>query len=108
MANLIARDFRRHMTDPERLLWYSLRARRFGGRKFRRQHPIGPFVVDFACVDQKLVIEADGGQHAESLSDAARTKWLEAQGWRVLRFWNGDILCRTEDVLEEIRQAIER
>jgi primosomal protein N' (replication factor Y) len=96
------------MTDPERLLWYFLRARRFVGCKFRRQHPIGPFIADFACVEQKLVIETDGGQHNESSRDASRTRWLETEGWRVVRFWNGDVLYRTNDVLEVIRKAVQR
>ena len=108
MANSMARDLRRHMTEPERLLWYFLRARRFAGYKFRRQHPIGPFIADFACVEQRLVVEADGGQHAESATDPRRTRWLENQGWRVLRFWNDDIMRQTDDVLDEIRKALER
>ena len=70
--------------------------------KSRRQHPIGRFVVDFACTRHHLVIEADGGQHTDREADAERTKWLEGQGWRVLRFWNNDILANTEGVLETI------
>jgi primosomal protein N' (replication factor Y) len=108
MPNLMARDLRRNMTDGERLLWYFLRAKRFAGCKFRRQHPIGPFIADFACVEHRLVVEADGGQHAGSESDASRTRWLESAGWLVMRFWNDDIMRRTNDVLEEIRKAIER
>jgi very-short-patch-repair endonuclease len=108
MPNLIARDLRRHMTDAERLLWYFLRARRFAGCKFRRQYPIGPFIADFACVEHRLVIEADGGQHADSVSDEGRTRSLENAGWRVMRFWNGDIMRGTQDVLEEIRKAVVR
>ena len=107
MPNLIARDLRRGMTDPERLLWYLLRAKRFAGCKFRRQHPIGPFIVDFACVQRKLVIEADGGQHAESGDDISRAKWLASQGWRALRFWNYDIMTRTETVLQQIFEALD-
>jgi very-short-patch-repair endonuclease len=108
MPNPMARDLRRHMTDAERLLWYFLRAKRFAGWKFRRQHPIGPFIADFACVEHRLVIEADGGQHSERASDALRTRWLENAGWHVMRFWNDDIMRRTDDVLEEIRKATER
>ena len=106
MPNWNARNLRRQMTDAERLLWYHLRAKRFGGCKFRRQHPIGPFIADFACVEQRLVIEADGGQHAESAADARRTRWLESEGWRVVRYRNDDIMRKTSDVLEEIRKLV--
>jgi very-short-patch-repair endonuclease len=108
MPNQRARNLRRDMTDAERLLWYFLRARRFAGCKFRRQHPIGPYTADFACVEHRLIVEADGGQHAEAASDARRTRWLESDGWRVVRFWNSDIMRKTEDVLEEIRRALQR
>jgi very-short-patch-repair endonuclease len=74
--------------------------------KFRRQHPIGGFIVDFACTKHRLVIEADGGQHNESAADERRTAWLESQGWRVVRFWNNDILVNTEGVLAAILQAL--
>ena len=103
----VTRQLRHEMTDAERLLWYLLRARRFASAKFRRQHPIGPFVADFVCVAQRLIIEADGGHHAESANDLSRTDWLEGQGWRVLRFWNDDILHRQAMVLEEILKALE-
>jgi primosomal protein N' (replication factor Y) len=106
MSNPVARDLRRYMTKAELLLWYQLRDRRLSDCKFRRQHPIGPFVVDFACVEKSLIIEVDGGQHAESERDASRTKWLEDHGWRVLRFWNHDVLHQTETVLEGIRNAV--
>jgi very-short-patch-repair endonuclease len=108
VPNRMARNLRRHTTNAERLLWYFLRARRFAGCKFRRQHPIGPFIVDFACVERSLVVEADGGQHAGSAADARRTRWLETEGWRVVRFWNDDIVRRTQDVLEAIRKAVEQ
>ena len=87
-----ARDLRQSMTEAERKLWFALRDRRFRGLKFRRQVPIGPFIVDFFCVEARLVIEADGGQHSESPQDAARDAWLRAQGLVVLRLWNDDIL----------------
>jgi len=101
-----ATGLRRNTTDAERRLWAAPRDRRLQGYKFRRQHPIGPFIVDFACTKHHLVIEADGGQHDESPSDARRTAWLEGQGWRVIRFWNNDILANTEGVVSTILQAL--
>ena len=79
------------MTEAEHVLWRILRDRRFAGTKFRRQVPIGPYVADFACFNARLIIEADGGQHNESHSDAVRDAWFAAQGFRVLRFWNIDV-----------------
>jgi len=76
------------------------------GFKFRRQHRLGPFVADFVCIEHRLVIEADGGQHADNAADERRTAWLEARGWRVLRFWNNDILTNTEGVQESIVRAL--
>ena len=99
-------ELRRNTTDSERRLWAALRDRRLQGYKFRRQHPIGRFIVDFACTKHRLVIEADGGQHDENMADALRTAWLESQGWRVLRFWNNDILANTEGVMETVLQAL--
>jgi very-short-patch-repair endonuclease len=83
-------------------LWQLLRSRQFGGIKFRRQHPVGRFVVDFACVEQRIILEADGGQHDGSDADVRRTAWLEAEGWRVVRFWNNEILENPEGVLARI------
>lgn len=77
------------------------------GCKFRRQHPIGPYIVDFACIGRKLVIELDGGQHADSASDLARTCWIQANGYRVLRFWNNDALSQQQVVLAVIFEALE-
>ena len=108
MANERARTLRTTMTDAERRLWACLRNRRFVGYKFRRQHPLGPFIADFACIEHRLVIEADGGQHAESKSDDRRTAWLEHRGWRVLRFWNNDILKNTDDVQEMILAVLHK
>jgi primosomal protein N' (replication factor Y) len=93
MANDRARDFRRHPTNAEALLWRLLRNRRLSGHKFRRQHP-------FACVELRLVVEADGGQHAESAYDEWRTAVLAMEGWRVVRFWNNDVLNNTDTVIE--------
>ncbi len=106
MPNGVARALRQASTDAEIRLWAALRGRRLAAFKFRRQHPIGRFVVDFACTRHHLVIEADGGQHADREADAERTKWLEGQGWRILRFWNNDILANTEGVLETILEAL--
>jgi very-short-patch-repair endonuclease len=94
------------MTDAERRLWSALRSRRLQGFKFRRQHPLGNYILDFACIEHRLVIEADGGQHADNLADERRTAWLESQGWRVIRFWNNDILTNTEGVLDAILRIL--
>ncbi len=97
------RDLRREMTDAERLLWRHLRRRQVEGLKFRRQHPLGRFIVDFVCIEAALVIEVDGGQHGErQAQDAARTAWLNRQGYRVLRFWNNEVL----NDIDAVRQAI--
>jgi very-short-patch-repair endonuclease len=99
----IAKSLRRTLTDAERKLWYRLRDRRLDGWKFRRQMPIEGFIVDFCCIDARLIIELDGGQHAVRVeADARRTSILEAAGFHVLRFWNNDVLQNIEGVLEEI------
>ncbi|MBX9400021.1 endonuclease domain-containing protein [Lysobacter sp. BMK333-48F3] len=103
-----ARELRRRMTDAELRLWFHLRNRALMGCKFRRQHPIGPYVADFVCIERALVVEADGGQHAGSGPDLARTAYLHARGYRVLRFWNNAVLVRTETVLEQIHAALGR
>ena len=102
-----ARELRRNLTDTERLIWSKLRRRQFAGYKFRRQVPIGPYIVDFVCFEQKFVIELDGGQHTlQSGYDTARTRWLEAQGYRVMRFWNHDVLEDDDSVDEAIWIAL--
>ena len=104
MSNLRdnARDLRKHMTDAERRLWSSLRHTQLGAR-FRRQAPIGPYIADFACFDPRLVIEIDGGQHAEQRGyDSRRDDWLKSQGFTVLRFWNNDVMGNFEGVRERI------
>jgi len=103
-----ARQLRRNATDAERKLWQIIRSRHLAAAKFRRQHPIGPFIADFACLDAKLIVEADGGQHAESNADETRTAWLQAHGWRVCRFWNNDILGNPEGVLLSIKSTLLR
>src|SRR5262249_52762426 len=87
----VARALRSSATDAERVMWRVLRDRRLDGVKFRRQVPIGSFVADFAAVDRRLVVELDGGQHAENLSGIARDNFLVSRGWRVVRFWNHDV-----------------
>ncbi|GAB2182513.1 hypothetical protein DLREEDagrD3_27360 [Denitratisoma sp. agr-D3] len=107
MPNLFARELRQRSTDSERKLWHLLRNRQLEGHKFRRQQPIGPYVADFVCLECKLIIEADGGQHqAQSNYDEERTLYMESQGFRVLRFWNNDILTNPESTLETIRLAL--
>lgn len=102
-----AKTLRRTMTEAEQKLWYHLRAHRFMGRKFKRQKPIGRYVVDFICLEEKLVIELDGGQHAENTEyDQERDLWLRSQGYTVLRFWNNELMNETEGVLERIRLAL--
>ena len=98
-----ARNLRRDQTDAERVLWLSLRDRRLAGAKFRRQHRIGPFIVDFVSRECRLVIELDGGHHAgRREEDEARAFFLERSGYRVLRFWNTDVLANLAGVLERI------
>jgi very-short-patch-repair endonuclease len=98
-----AKDLRSNMTEAEQRLWYWLRGGRFAQVKFHRQRPIGPYIVDFVAPTRKLVIELDGGQHANTVAyDTARSQYLEAKGYCVLRFWNHDFLARTDEVLEVI------
>ena len=94
------------MTDAEWRLWYRLRAHCFDGHKFKRQVPVGPYVVDFACLGRKLIIEIDGGQHAENGRDAIRDEYLRIEGFRILRFWNNDVLRNTDGVLEVIMSTL--
>jgi len=108
MPNARARELRRNSTDAERRLWSALRDRRLEGYRFRRQYPIGHFIVDFACTREKIIVEADGAQHSESESDERRTAWLESQGWRVVRLWNNDILKNTEGVIITLLQELQR
>ena len=99
----IARQLRRASTEAEAELWQRLRSRQLEGEKFVRQFPIGAHIADFACRSAKLAIELDGGQHADSPTDADRTKLIEAHGYTVLRFWNNDVAENIEGVLEAIR-----
>ncbi len=91
------------MTDAERLLWYHLRNRNLRGWKFRRQHPVGPFIVDFICAEKNFIIEVDGGQHTVNVAqDNQRALFLQEQGYQILRFWNNEVLQETEAVLTRI------
>jgi very-short-patch-repair endonuclease len=94
------------MTEAENRLWFHLRAHRFIGCKFRRQQPLGPYVVDFVSFSERMIIEADGGQHSASEADRERDAWLLHEGFRVLRFWNHDILQNTPAVLDAIWSAL--
>ena len=102
-----ARGLRRRQTDAERRLWARLRDRRLLGVRFARQVPIGPYIVDFCCREQRLIVELDGGQHATRADyDAGRTAFLEGLGYRVLRFWDNEALRNTDGVLQRIAQAL--
>jgi very-short-patch-repair endonuclease len=101
-----ARRLRVNATDAERKLWNRLRARSINNCKFVRQEPIGRYVVDFVCREQRLVIEVDGGQHASSPRDAKRERWLIDHHYRVMRFWNNDVLTNINGVLETIADAL--
>ena len=101
----LAKDLRKRTTDTEQLLWQYLRAKHFEGLKFRRQQPIGPYIVDFVCLEKKIIVELDGGQHAlpkETQNDIKRDQWLGGQGYRVLRFWDNEVLSNIHGVLEVI------
>jgi very-short-patch-repair endonuclease len=102
-----SRELRLNATEAERKLWTQLSARKIAGIRFNRQFPIGPFICDFVSRSAKLVIEVDGGQHAVDVDkDQSRTAYLEAQGYRVIRFWNNDVLDRIEGVVSEIERVL--
>ena len=104
-----ARELRKDQTEAESSLWFELRAHRLGGYHFRRQHPIGPYIVDFVCLESRLVVELDGGQHAESVEyDEARTAFLSSRGFSVIRFWNNQVLTEISGVKEAILLALTR
>jgi very-short-patch-repair endonuclease len=109
LAILRARDLRENATKAERILWHRLRDRQIFGVKFRRQHPVGPFIVDFAATKERLVVELDGEQHALQPGvrhDSERTRELERHGYRVVRFWNLDVLTNLDGVMEAIVTAL--
>jgi very-short-patch-repair endonuclease len=101
-----ARRLRSDATDAERALWRRLRSRSLDGHKFVRQEPVGPYTVDFICREARLVIEVDGGQHADNWHDVVRDQWLTNHNYRVLRFWNNDVLGNVAGVLETIATAL--
>jgi len=103
-----ARRLRSNQTDAEKKLWWHLRNRQIAGCKFVRQEPVGPYVCDFVCREQRLVIEVDGGQHADSAADKVRDEWLVSHHYRVMRFWNNDVLGNIEGVLTTINDAANR
>ena len=104
-----AKDLRFASTEAESRLWRHLRAARLRGFKFKRQQPLGDYIVDFICFEQRLIIEVDGSQHIErEMTDDARTAWLESQGFTVARFWNDAVLRDTDLVLEEILRKLDR
>ena len=103
-----AREMRREPTEAERLLWGLLRGRRFSGLKFRRQQVMGGYIADFVCLDARLIVEVDGGQHADNTYDRDRDPWLNSEGFAVLRFWNVDVLKETEGVLDTLARALGR
>lgn len=102
-----ARRLRRNSTDAETRLWLKLRDRRLSGFKFSRQYPVGPYVADFVCRERKLIVEVDGGQHADNVRDRIRDDNLSAEGYRVLRVWNTDVLSNMDGVLSAILTELE-
>ena len=104
-----ARELRSNMTNAERHLWKHLRQRQIAGYRFRRQMPMGSYIVDFICLERRLIIEIDGSQHQEQqVYDARRDQWLAEQEFQVLRFWNNEVLNQTEGVLMRILEVLER
>jgi very-short-patch-repair endonuclease len=104
----LARNLRRNQTEAEKRLWYKLRDRRFLGLKFKRQQTVEGYIGDFVCFEKRLVIELDGGQHAEMLDyDAKRTEFLEARGFLVKRYWNNDVMTNMDGVLQDITHTLE-
>ena len=104
-----ARHLRKNPTEPERRLWSRLRRRHLSGYKFRRQHPIGIYVCDFICLEARIIVELDGSQHLDRApEDLHRDAFLRAEGFRILRFWNGDVLSHCDNVAETIFEALNR
>jgi adenine-specific DNA-methyltransferase len=107
MDRSFAKHLRRNSTDAEHKLWQALRSRQLGNMKFRRQVPVGPYIVDFVCPAAKLVIEIDGGQHAEDIDyDRRRSEFLAGKGYHVIRFWNNEVLGNLDGVYQAIELAL--
>ena len=103
----LAKALRKNHTEAERLIWGFLKAKQVGGLKFKRQAPIGIYIADFVCFDAKLIVEIDGGQHSsEASKDFERTAWLQSQGFKVLRFWNNDVLGNTDAVMAVVWENV--
>jgi very-short-patch-repair endonuclease len=108
MSNAFARVLRKSMTDAERKLWRDLRMRQLHGYKFRRQFSLGSYIVDFVCLEARLIIEVDGGQHADQkYGDEERDAWLKSQNFHVLRYWNNQVLNELDAVLADIAMVLE-
>jgi very-short-patch-repair endonuclease len=108
LSTAVARKLRKQQTPAEQKLWGLLRSSQLAGYKFRRQFPIGNYIVDFACFRHHLVVEADGGQHADNAADDVRTAEIEGQGWRLVRFWNNEIMQNSDGGLLSILSELER
>ncbi|MEK6742491.1 MAG: DUF559 domain-containing protein [Nitrospirota bacterium] len=109
LTQRLQRALRNNMTDAERRMWDVLRGRQICGHKFRRQHPYDRYILDFVCLDRKLVVEVDGGQHTDdACKDEERTRFLEQAGFRVLRFWNHEVLTQTDAVQQMIWEALQK
>jgi len=106
-ATGLARSLRNRSTDAERKLWRHLSRRQLNGHKFSRQMPVGPYICDFLCREHRLIVEVDGGQHCDSSSDVRRTEYLKQSGFKVLRFWNNEVLGNVEGVLATIAQTLD-
>lgn len=102
----LSRNLRKNQTDAERVLWSRLRNRQLGGYKFRRQEPIDQYIADFLCQEKKLIVELDGGQHNGNLQDETRTEALERLGYRVIRYWNNEVLNQLDDVVDSIHYSL--
>ena len=102
-----ARKLRKNQTDAEQLLWSKLRSKQVAGQKFRRQHPIGKYIVDFVCLEKKIIVKLDGSEHSDSIHyDEDRTSFLQAEGYEVLRFWNNEVFEETDAVIQVIYNKV--